>query len=114
MHDLPVEGEDPTIICRIVFANAFQTLSRQLGTNDCILGIASRTYDQERVQIGDPLPHLRALKNFFPYFRSMNDVASRNHFTDHEGTTHFILGSRGGIQSDPLEMTRFCLTVHPI
>ena len=44
----------------------------------------------------------------------MNDVASRNRFTDYEGTTHFILGSRGGIQGDPIEMTRFCLTVHPI
>ena len=55
MHDLPVEGEDPTIICRIDFANAFQTLSRQLGTNDCILGIASRTYDQGRVKIPCPI-----------------------------------------------------------
>jgi hypothetical protein len=114
MHDLPVDDEDATIICQIDFANAFQTPSRQLGTNDCILGIASRTYDQERVQIGDPLPHLIALKKFFPYFRGLNDVASRNRFTDYEGTTHFILGSRGGIQGDPLEMTRFCLTVHPI
>ena len=73
--------------------------------DDCILGVASRTYDQERVQIGDPLPHLEPLKKFFPYFRSMNDVASRNLFTDYEGTTHFILGSRGGIQGDPIEMT---------
>ena len=67
--------------------------SRQLGTNDCILGIDSRTYDQERVQIGDALPHLKALENFFPYFRSMNDVTSRNRFTDNEGTTHYIPGS---------------------
>ena len=35
----------------------------------------------------------------------MNDVESRNRFIDY--------GSRGGIQGDPLEMTRFCLTVHP-
>jgi hypothetical protein len=44
----------------------------------------------------------------------MNDVASRNRFTDNEGTTHYIPRSRGGLQGDPLEMTRFCLTVHPI
>ena len=105
IHDLPLVSEDPTIICQIDFANAFQTLNRQLGTNDCILGIASRTYDQGRVKIGDPLPHLEPLKKFFPYFRSMNDVESRNRFIDY--------GSRGGIQGDPLEMTRFCLTVHP-
>ncbi len=105
IHDLPVDDEDPTIICQIDFANEFQTPSRQLGTNDCILGAASRTYDQERVQIRDPLPHLEALKKFFPYFRIMNDVASRNRFTNYEGTMHFILGSRGGIQGDPIEMT---------
>jgi hypothetical protein len=34
MQDLPVEGEDPTIICQIDFVNAFQTPSCQLGTND--------------------------------------------------------------------------------
>ena len=106
IHDQPLESEDPTIICQIDFANAFQTPNRQPGTNDCILGIASRTYDQGRVKIGDALPHLKALKNFFPYFKSMNDVASRNRFTDNEGTTHYIPGSRGGLQGDPLEMTR--------
>ncbi len=89
LSDLPVDDEDPTIICQIDFANAFQTPSRQLGTNDCILGIASRTYDQERVQIGEPWPHLKALKNFFPCFRSMNDVASLNRFTDHASLNRF-------------------------
>ena len=90
IHDQPLESEDPTIICQIDFANAFQTPNRQLGTNDCILGIALRTYDQGRLKIGDALPHLKALKNFFPYFKSMNDVASRNRFTDNEGTTHSV------------------------
>ena len=51
IHDQPLESEDPTIICQIDFANAFQTPNRQLGTNDCILGIALRTYDQGRVKI---------------------------------------------------------------
>jgi len=44
----------------------------------------------------------------------MNDVASRNRFTDHEGSIHYINGTKGGQQGDPLEMLRFCLTVHPI
>jgi hypothetical protein len=44
----------------------------------------------------------------------MNDVASRNSFTDHKGSTHYIAGSRGGQQGDPLEMTRICPTVHLI
>ena len=76
MYYLTVIDEDQTIICQIDFANAFQTTSRQLGTNNCILGIVSHTYDQERVQICDPLPHLKPLKKFFPYFCSMNDMAS--------------------------------------
>jgi hypothetical protein len=33
---------------------------------------------------------------------------STNHYS------HYIAGSRGGLQGNPLEMTRFCLTVHPI
>jgi hypothetical protein len=41
IHDLPLVSEDPTIICQIDFANAFQTPNRQLGTNDCILGRAN-------------------------------------------------------------------------
>jgi hypothetical protein len=32
----------------------------------------------------------------------------------HEGSTHHIAGSRGSLRGDPLEMTRFCLTVYPI
>jgi hypothetical protein len=74
IHDLPLVSEDPTIICQIDFANAFQTPNRQLGTNDCILGKASREYDEGHVKVGDLLPHLPAIKNFFPYFSSMNDV----------------------------------------
>jgi hypothetical protein len=60
------------------------------------------------------MPHLPAIKSFFPYFRCMGDVASRNRYTDHEGTTHHIQGKRGGIQGDPMEMTRFCITTHQI
>ena len=73
IHDLPLVSEDPTIICQIDFANAFQTPNRQLGTNDCILGRASREYDGGRVKIGDNLPHLAVLRNFFPYVSSVNE-----------------------------------------
>ena len=86
----------------------------QLCVGDCILGKASRTYDNGAVQVGDDLPHLAALKPFFEYFRSMGGVASRNRYTDHHGTTHYIDGTRGGIQGDPMEMLRFCCTVQPI
>jgi hypothetical protein len=96
IHDMPVVSEDPTIICQIDFANAFQMPNRQLGTNDCILGVASREYDEGRVKVGDPLPHLPVLKHFFPYFSSMNDVPSRNRFKDHEGSSHYILGTYKG------------------
>ena len=114
IHDLPQEPDDPRVICQIDFENAFQMPPRQLCVGDCILGKASRTYDNDAVQVGDALPHLAALKPFFEYFRSMGDVASRNRYTDHHGTTHHIEGTRGGIQGDPLEMVRFCCTVQPI
>jgi hypothetical protein len=114
IHDLAQDNEDPKIICQVDFENAFQSPNRQLCTNDTILGVATREYDEGNVKSGDILPHLPALKSFFPYFRSMGDVASRNRYTDHEGTTHHIPGTRGGIQGDPIEMMRFCLTTHPI
>jgi len=98
IHDQPLESEHPTIICQIDFANAFQTPNRQLGTNDCILGIASRTYDQGRVKIGDALPHLTALKNFFPYFKNMNDVASRNMLHRQRGDNALYPWLRGGMR----------------
>jgi hypothetical protein len=65
IHDLPLVSEDPTIICQIDFANAFQTPNRQLGTNDCILGRASREYDEERVKVGDLAPSPRP-QDFLP------------------------------------------------
>jgi len=114
IHDLAQDNEDPKIICQVDFKNAFQSPNRRLCTNDTILGVATREYDDRNVKRGDSLPHLPALKSFFPYFRCMGDVASRNRYTDHEGTTHHIPGTRGGIQGDPIEMTRFCLTTHPI
>ena len=114
IHDLAQDNEDPKIICQVDFKNAFQSPNRQLCTNDTILGVATREYDDGNVKSGDILPHLPALKPFFPYFRSMGDVASRNRYTDHEGTTHHIEGTRGGLQGDPMEMTRFCITTHQI
>ena len=113
IHDKPQVQSDPHIVCQIDFVNAFQALNCQLDTNDCILGKASRTYGEENVQIGDELPHLPSLKPFFAYFRSMNQVASHNRFTDHEGFIQYIKGTKGGQQGDPLEMLRFCLTNSP-
>jgi hypothetical protein len=114
IHDLPQDNEDPKIICQVDFKNAFQSSNRQLCTNDTILGVATREYDDGNVKSGDILPHLPALIPFFPYFRSMGDVASCNRYTDHEGTTHYIRGTRGGLQGDPMETTRFCITTHQI
>jgi hypothetical protein len=88
IHDLPLVSEDPTIICQIDFANAFQTPNRQLGTNDCILGKASREYDEGRVKVSDLVPHLPAIKNFFPYFSSMNDVPQSFHGPSRVHTSH--------------------------
>ena len=56
IHDLPVDDEDPTIICQIDFANAFQTPSRQLGTND--FGLWSRYFAVEQASTG-PIKRFR-------------------------------------------------------
>ncbi len=39
--------------------------------------MATREYDDGKVKSGDSLPHLPALKGFFPYFRCMGDVAHK-------------------------------------
>jgi hypothetical protein len=79
------------------FANAFQTPNRQLGTNDCILGRASRKYDGGRVKIGDNLPHLPVLRNFFPYVSSVNEwqaaIVSRTMTVGMVLTTRYVSSS---------------------
>ncbi len=56
IHNLPVDDEDQTIICQIDFANAFQTPSRQLGTND--FGLWSRYFAVEQASTG-PIKRFR-------------------------------------------------------
>jgi hypothetical protein len=49
---------------------------------------------------------------FFDYFRAMQDTASALLCVDHKGQVHRVSGSSGGQQGDPLEMIRFCTTIH--
>ena len=58
------------------------------------------------------MPCLTALQTFFGYFRSRHggDLA----FFDNCGKVHHILGTQGGQEGDPLEMLRFCHTIHPL
>ena len=90
-------------------------LTKPTGTRfDTLIGKASRTYDDGQVQIGDQLPHLASMHAFFLYFKAMHQCPSTLRYTDHKGTVHHIEGTTGGQQGDPLEILRFCLTIHPI
>jgi hypothetical protein len=92
---------------------AFNEANRHAGF-DTIAGQDSRTYDDGRVQIGDQLPHLVAMNEFFLLVKAMHQCPSTLRYTDHKGTVHHIEGTTGGQQGDPLEMMRFCLTIYPI
>ena len=93
--------------------NAFNDACRQAAF-DTLSGVATKSYDQDNVQIGDALPCLPELQNFFGYFRNMHDTASTLRYLDPSGSTHHIDGTRGGQQGDPLEMYRFSHTIHPL
>ena len=80
---------------------------------EALTGKALRVYENGRVQIGDEIPHLAAAKCFFLYFKAIHDGAGTFRYTDSTGMVHHIRGTTGGQQGDPLEMLRFCLTIHP-
>ena len=44
----------------------------------------------------------------------MQDTASTLRYVDHKGQVHHVSGTSGGQQGDPLEMIRFCATIHPV
>jgi len=109
----PVPDDEVNALLNIDLRNAFNEANRHAGF-DALLGKASRTYDDGQVQIGDQLPHLASMHVFFLYFKAMHQCPSTLRYTDHKGTVHHIEGTTGGQQGDPLEMLRFCLTIHPI
>lgn len=93
--------------------NAFNSSSRHAAF-DAIVGRASREYDGGNVKKGDELPALPGLAQFFEYFRAMHDTEGKLRYVDPHGQVHIIRGTTGGQQGDPLEMMRFCATIHPI
>ena len=48
-----------------------------------------------------------------PYLRTMHDTVSTLRDVDQKGQVHHVEGSSGGQQGDPMEMIRFCATIHP-
>ena len=102
----------PTFI-EIDLKNAFNSACRQAAF-DALSGVATKDYIGAGVRSGEALPTLQALQNFFGYFRNMHDTAAILRFFDNCGKVHHIFGTQGGQQGDPLEMLRFCLTIHAL
>ena len=75
---------------------------------------STKDYVGAGVSYGEKLHCLDALQNFFGYFRNMHDTAGTLRFFDNCGKVHHISGTQGGQQGDPLEMLRFCHTIHPL
>jgi len=100
-------------ILEIDLVNAFDSASRQAAF-DVIAGTASRDYDQGRVKRGDSLPTFSGLRHMFGYFSAMHDTEGTLRYVGPDGEVHHVNGTSGGQQGDPLEMMRFCATIHPI
>ena len=75
--------------------------------------MASNSYDNGRVQVGDKLPRPRTLDKYWGYFLSMQGNASTMRFSVNQGVTHHLSCSKKGQQGDGLETIRFTVTVHP-
>ena len=90
----------------------FNEALRQAAFN-VIAGTASSAYDDGNVSPGDAMQSLDALWPFFNYFCAMHDTASTLQYVDHKGQVRHVEGSSGGKQGDPIEMIRFCATIHP-
>jgi hypothetical protein len=103
------DGEVHALL-NIDLRNAFNEANRHAGF-DAIAGKASRAYDDGRVQIGDQLPHLGAMNEFFLYFKTMHQCPSTLRYTEHKGTVHHIEGTTGGQQGDPLEIKHATVAV---
>ena len=108
----PSDGDQPAIL-EIDIVNAFNAAARQAAF-DTLAGTASRDYDQGRVKRGDNLPSFLGLRHLFGYWRAMHDTAATLRYVSADGQVHHIEGSTGGQQGDPLEMMRFCATIHPV
>ena len=50
----------------------------------------------------------------FGYFSAMHDTEGTLRYVGPDGEVHHVNGTSGGQQGDPLEMMRFCATIHPI
>ena len=111
--DAPVPEGAVWALLEIDLKNAFNEALRQAAF-DVITGKAAREYDNGKVKVGDDLPSFPGLWRFFAYFRAMQDTASTLRYVDHKGQVHHVSGTSGGQQGDPLEMIRFCATIHPV
>jgi len=90
-HDV----SDPLVAVQLDASNAFCSLSRQ-PQFDVLAGMASRSYDDGRVQVGDELSRPRTFDKYWGYFLSMQGNASTMRFSDNQGVTHHLPCSKGG------------------
>ena len=100
-------------LMEIDLVNAFNETSRQAAF-DVLAGKASREYDKGQIQREHPLPTFGGLRHLFGYFTAMHDTAGTLRYVGPDGQVHHIQGTSGGQQGDPLEMMRFCATIHPV
>ena len=110
--DAPIPEGTVWALLEIDLKNAFNEALQQAAF-DVITGKAAREYDNGKVKVGDDLPSFPGLWRVFDYFRAMQDTASTLRYVDRKGQVHHVSGSTGEQQGDPLEMIRFCATIHP-
>jgi len=88
-------NENPLVVIQIDIVNAYPSADQQ-SQFEVLPGRASKSYDNEHVQIGDAIHCPSSLYHYWSCFESMQGTASTLHFNDYQGQAHKIACSKGG------------------
>jgi len=88
-------NENPLVVIQLDIVNAYSSAGQQ-AQFEVLPGRASKSYDNEHVQIGDAIHCPSSLYHYWSCFESMQGTASTLHFNDYQGQAHKIACSKGG------------------
>ena len=95
-----VDTHNPMVCLSVDGKNAFNAILRR-AVFDAIAGIATREYDNGRVNVGDRIKCPEFVKAYIPCFESYYSKKTSLVYIDANGKQHIIGGETGVQQGDP-------------
>jgi len=87
-------NENPLVVIQLDIVNTYPSADQQ-AQFEVLPGRASKSCDNEHVQIGDAIHCPSSLYHYWSCFESMQGTASNLHFNDYLGLAHKIACSKG-------------------